>query len=186
MTPKIKLFTLWTLGLLALDQATKAATRATLAPYREEFSVIPDFFSIAHAQNKGAAGSILADFEHRLLFFFAFTAVAVAVLAWGLRHMRADDRLGATAVGILMSGVLGNLVDRVLFGQVTDMFKVYAGFEPLKSWAVETFGTYVYPIFNVADIAIWVGVGLYALGFLLQRDQELPKEDLGPPIDLDA
>lgn len=181
MTPNARLFAITSGGVLALDQVTKALTRAYLRPYKDEIELIPDFLAIAHAQNKGAALSAMADWEHRLWFFYVFTAIAAVVIVWTFRQLDAGERLAAGMLGTLLGGALGNFVDRVVAGQVTDMIKVFAGRDPLKSWAIETFGTNVYPIFNVADIALWVGVIGYALPWLWRKDAAA-----GPPGDLDG
>lgn len=180
MTPNARIFATLTVAVLAVDQLTKGLTRAYLRPYRDEVAIVPDLLSVAHAQNKGAALSAMADWEHRLWFFYAFTVVAAVVIVWTLRQLEAGERLAAAMLGTLLGGALGNFVDRVIAGQVTDMIKVYAGSEPLKSWAIETFGTHVYPIFNVADIALWVGVFGYALPWLWRKDAAAgPPQDVG-------
>ncbi|GDX80633.1 lipoprotein signal peptidase [Deltaproteobacteria bacterium] len=169
MTPKMLVFAPTAIVLLALDQATKWWVRGHIA-LRGDLPVIPNFLSISHAKNKGAAFSALDDFEYRLWVFYAFTAVAVYVLVQGFRQLRSDDRLQAFAMGSILSGAVGNFIDRVTAGEVTDMIKVFAGSEPLRGWAIAHIGTNVYPIFNVADAAIVVGVGLFAVSYFLEKE----------------
>ncbi len=190
MHPKTLAFAGTTALFLALDQFSKWLTRANLAPYRDEYVLIPNFFSFAHAKNKGAAFSALDDFEYRYHVFFTLTAVAVVVLFQGYRQLRDDDRVQGAAMGFILSGALGNFVDRLLFREVTDMFKVQwgwepgrsaliHGFEPFKGWfGWDGFGTSVWPIFNIADSCIFIGLGLFALGFLFEKDT--PAEATGP------
>lgn len=166
-----------TFGVLALDQLTKWLTREHLRERIDEFQVIPGWFAFANAQNKGAAFSALADSEHRIVIFLSFTALAVAVIAAASRLLHPGDRWPGAAVGTLLAGALGNAVDRALFGQVTDMFKVSAGSGPLREWAITNFHTNVWPIFNIADIAIWVGV----IGFPLAWLSFSPKGGEAPP-----
>ncbi len=163
MSPMTRWLVGATVGVVALDQLTKWLTRANLRERVDEVQVIPGWFAFANAQNKGAAFSALADSEHRIVIFLSFTALAVLVIAAASRLLHPQDRWPGAAVGTLLAGALGNAIDRALFGQVTDMFKVSAGSGPLKVWAMENFRTNVWPIFNIADIAIWVGV----LGFPL-------------------
>lgn len=165
-----------TLGVVALDQLTKWATRATLRERVDEFEVIPGWFAFANAQNKGAAFSALADNEHRILIFLTFTALAVVVIVVASRMLAATDRWAGAAVGTLLAGALGNAIDRAAFGQVTDMFKVSAGSGPLREWAVANFHTNVWPIFNIADIAIWVGVIGFPLAWLFLSPRGDPAE----------
>lgn len=185
MTPNTRWFAATSIAVVVVDQLTKWLVRANLRPYRDEVEVIPNLLSFAHAQNKGAALSAMADFEHRLLVFYAFTVIAAGVIFWTVRQLAPGDRLAAAMLGTLLGGALGNFVDRVVAGEVTDMIKVYAGSDPLRTWAFDTFGTNVYPIFNVADIAIWVGVIGYALPWLLRRDRSTPDDVEGSRPQLD-
>lgn len=173
MSPKAKVFLITTSAVVALDQLTKYWVRANIRPYSaaDEVSIIPNWFSISHAINKGAAFSALADFEYRLAVFFTFTAIAVVVIGVGYRMLATDDRLVSAALGTLLAGALGNFIDRAMFGQVTDMLKVYAGTEPAKSWFISHFGMSVWPIFNIADTAIWVGVIGFLLAHLFVKDR---------------
>ncbi len=173
MSPSARALLISTSGTVALDQVSKALVRANLRPPPaiDEVVIIPNYLSIAHAINKGAAFSAMADYEHRLLVFFAFTAVAVAMVGIAYRKLAPDDALLSAALGTLLGGALGNFIDRLWAGQVTDMIKVYAGSEPAKSWCREHFGTSVWPIFNVADMAIWIGVIGFLLAYLLVKDR---------------
>lgn len=168
MSPKTVIFAASSIVLLILDQLTKAWVRGHLA-LREDIPIIDNFLSISHATNKGAAFSALANYEHRLWVFYAFTAIAVGVLAHSFRQLEPGDRLQSFAMGSILSGAIGNLIDRVMAGEVTDMVKVYFGSEPSKGWCIEHFGTNVYPIFNVADAAIVVGVCIFAVASLFGK-----------------
>ena len=183
MSPKAKVFLITTSAVVALDQLTKYWVRANIRPYSaaDEVSIIPNWLSISHAINKGAAFSALADFEYRLAVFFTFTAIAVVVIGVGYRMLAADDRLVSAALGTLLAGALGNFIDRAIFGQVTDMIKVYAGVEPAKSWFISHVGMSVWPIFNIADTAIWVGVIGFLLAHLFVKDHPAGGQaDAGP------
>ncbi|GDX82804.1 lipoprotein signal peptidase [Deltaproteobacteria bacterium] len=181
MSPKARVFLITTSAVVALDQLTKYWVRANIRPYSsaDEVVIIPNWLSISHAINKGAAFSALADFEYRLAVFFTFTAIAVVVIGVGYRMIAANDRLVSAALGTLLAGALGNFIDRLWAGQVTDMIKVYAGSEPAKSWCISHFGMSVWPIFNIADTAIWVGVGGFLLAHAFVKDQ--PADS--PPAD---
>ncbi|MSQ03580.1 MAG: signal peptidase II [Myxococcales bacterium] len=183
MSPKATVFAAAAVVLLALDQVTKWWVRANLE-LRDELSVIQNFLAITHATNKGAAFSALDHFEYRLPVFYGFTAVAVVVIVQGWRELPDRDRLQAFAMGAILSGAIGNLIDRIMAGEVTDMIKVYAGFEPVQSWARRTLGTNTYPIFNIADAAIVVGVGLFVLVYIKgwgKADQTAGTPVPGPP-----
>ena len=143
------------LAVLAADQLSKAAVRATL-PLHAPRPVIPGFFNLRHELNDGAAWSILSGARWPLV------GVSVAVLALLVatrREMLSRGRLGAWSFALLCGGILGNLVDRLWTGRVVDFLDF-------------VFGTYHYPTFNVADSAICVGMALYLLDALLGGAQK--------------
>ena len=132
--------------VVALDQLTKWWVRGTVQLY-ESHVVIPSFFSITHLQNPGGAFSLLArlDDAYRIPFFLVMTALAVAALLYFLHEIQAHQKALLFAVAGVLGGAIGNLIDRVAIGAVTDFLDVY--------W-----GRYHWPAFNVADSFITVGV----------------------------
>jgi signal peptidase II len=172
-----------TLGVLALDQGSKWLTRAVFVNPHDEYMLIPGWFGFTHATNKGAAFSSMADSPHRLPIFLTFTVVAVAVIMLASRLLHPGDRWPAAALGTLLAGALGNGIDRAVFGQVTDMIKVAAGSGPLREWALANYHTNVWPIFNVADSAIWVGVLGFPLAWAFVRDGTPREGDSSPHRD---
>ena len=171
-----------------LDQWTKHLARK-LGP-REQVDVIPGWLAFIHAKNPGAAFSMLADSPYRLPIFAVFTIATVTglVLAW--RAAEDDDRWTGIAIGLFLTGAVGNAIDRATFGYVTDFVKVYAGSGAVKDWAVAQFGTNVYPIWNVADAGIVVGVPLYVLATVFKKDHpqaaEPPEHDTRDPLGADG
>jgi signal peptidase II len=109
---------------------------------------VTSFFNLVHARNPGAAFGFLAGASEsfRAPFFFTVTIVAFAVI--GMLVVKALDRqlLYVSGLGLVLGGAAGNFVDRIRFGYVVDFLDVY--------W-----GSFHWPAFNVADIAITVGVG---------------------------
>ncbi|MSQ00668.1 MAG: signal peptidase II [Myxococcales bacterium] len=170
MSPKSRWFLSFMLWFLAFDQGTKVLTRILLRERVDEFVIIPGWLGFSHAENRGAAFSALADSPNRMVIFLTFTAVAVVAIAAGAWMLNPRDRWPAAALGVLLSGALGNGIDRALFGQVTDMIKVSVGSGPLKEWCLEHYRTNVWPIFNVADSAIWIGIIGFPLAYLFVRD----------------
>lgn len=151
----------WKLGYLLaagavfmIDQTTKAwaVRRLRFGDIKE---VIPGFLNFAYATNTGAAFSIFDD--HGDAGRWALSAVAgvaaILVLYYFWRTPRSDDRiLGSLA--LLLAGILGNVVDRLRLGFVVDFIDVQ-------------FGSWHYPTFNVADMAICAGAGLLILDMIL-------------------
>ncbi len=160
---------------LALDQATKLWVEANLAYRLDEIVVIPGFLSIVHAQNPGAAFGLLGGLGSRHLIFGLFTLVALWVVWDMYRKQRPDALFMPIALGLVLSGAVGNAIDRIRQQYVTDFIRVYTDNPTLKAWLVDNFGTYEWPSFNVADTALVIGVGMFVIhGFFLEGSEERP------------
>ena len=149
--------------VLAIDQATKWVVVKNLV-LGEARPVIGEFFQITSHRNKGAAFGIL---QNQRWFFIVVTIAVVAGIIWYLRKMLQEGkRLLPFALSLVLGGAVGNFVDRALFGEVVDFLQ----FTFDLSW----FGNpeYIFPIFNVADSAIVVGVGLIFLDAFLSWREE--------------
>ena len=149
MKPKYKSFLITLILAVAADQASKLWARSSLRPHGT-ISVIPGYWEFRYAENPGAAFSMFTNARLAPYFFAAIAAVAVIAIVVYLWRARPDSRLFAAGLGLLAGGAVGNLIDRVAHGSVTD-FVV---------WRV---GSHVWPTFNVADAVLLVGV----LGLLL-------------------
>jgi signal peptidase II len=162
------------LGLVA-DQGTKAWVVATLVPGLDEVQIIPSWFSFVHARNPGAAFSM---FEGQRALFLVVTLIAIPVLLDLVRRQERTARFLPLTLGLAFAGVVGNGIDRLARGgEVVDFLKVYAGREPLQSWFVHNVGTYVWPIFNVADSMLVVGVTLFLSYWLFERESDSAPDD---------
>lgn len=141
------------------DQFGYTPTQRIVRPPRE---IVPGFFEMRYAENCGAAFGFLNDetsVAKNALFYGAAVGCAI-LLAW----MYATGRGGpafALAVPLVVSGAIGNLVDRLRFGYVVDFIRFYG-----ENWQ--------YPTFNVADIGITVGVGLLIIDGI--RESKLDRE----------
>ena len=139
-------------AVVVLDQATKAMIRA-FVPLHDRIVVVPGCFDITHVKNTGAAFGLFAGatspYRPILLNAVAF-AVFLLVLVYAFRSPVHWKRLQLALAGIL-GGAVGNLVDRIGAGSVTDFLRVHLA----DRWE--------WPSFNVADSAITVGVVLLAL-----------------------
>lgn len=165
-TPKYTLFWGTFLFGLVLDQITKWYVYTQLVENVDEIPVIPGFFSIVHAQNPGAAMGMLSTYEYRYVVFLVFTVIAVVVIVDMWRKLHPTDRFTAFILGLILSGAVGNGIDRVHKQTVTDFLRVYTEVPSLKMWLIETFGTNEWPSFNVADSALVVGVALFFVQYL--------------------
>lgn len=147
--------------VVAVDQATKWLAESTLTPYVPER--VAASLNMTLKYNEGAAFSFLADAGGwQRWLFAAFALVMSAVLVIWLLRLRAQERLMAAAIALVVGGAVGNLIDRVLTGRVVDFIDVSLPFIPLAMFNP-------WPAFNVADSAISVGVVL--LLFASFRDE---------------
>lgn len=146
-----RLFLLLAIIVLVADQATKVAATAWLLP-AGEITVIPGFFDLSYTLNTGAVFGMfreMADPWRSLLLTIVplIAVVIVLVMAW-----RTEPRLlrPHAALGLVLGGAIGNIIDRLRLGAVVDFLEFYIG-------------AYHWPNFNIADSAICVGVGLLIL-----------------------
>jgi len=138
------------LGVIGLDQLTKHIVLIELQPY-VPVEVIPGFLNWTLAFNSGAAFSFLAGADGWQRWLFGVLAVGVSLMLsfWLSRTERRDWR-NAVPFALIIGGAIGNLIDRLRFGHVTDFIQVYH-----QDWA--------FPSFNVADSAISIGAVLLIL-----------------------
>ena len=149
-------------GIFLVDQTTKAWAVRRLR-FGDDISVIQGFLNFAYAHNTGVAFSMLDDHGDAGRWGLSIVAIVAAALVvyffW--RTPRTDDRiLGSLA--LLLAGIAGNVTDRLRLGFVIDFIDVQ-------------FGSWHYPTFNVADMAICVGAGLLIIDmFFVKRKERTP------------
>ena len=129
--------------ILILDQATKFWFERHLDP-GDFVPVIDGFFNLTLAHNYGAAFSFLASMGGWQRWLFSAIALAVIVVALRLLWKHSRQTLFALSLTLILSGALGNLIDRSLWGYVIDFLDFYLG-------------TWHWPAFNIADTAICLG-----------------------------
>lgn len=145
-------------GLISLlDQYTKYLIRRDM-PLYESTPVIRGFFNLTHVSNSGVAFSIGADTQSEWprYFFILVSGFAILALIVIYRDLTAEDGLLKTAFIMILGGALGNLIDRLMFGKVTDFLDFY--------W-----GGHHWPVFNVADSCITIGVGIVLTSWILSK-----------------
>jgi signal peptidase II len=146
--------------IFLLDRFTKWLIETRVALF-ETHTVIPGFFAIVHTKNQGAAFGFLNDsaasWRGPLLIGLSMAAlIVVAGMLWRPGRLDRWTMLGLTSI---LGGALGNLVDRIAAGQVTDFLDFYVG-----NWH--------WPAFNVADSAIVIGGGLLLLSLIAPRSEQ--------------
>jgi signal peptidase II len=151
---------LLSLAIVVVDQATKVYVMETMRLH-ESIPVITNLFSITYIRNPGAAFGFLSSSSSSFRFvFFGLTSIfAVGLLGMILVRMPKDDWMGRLSVAGILGGAIGNLLDRLRYGEVIDFLDFYIN-------------GYHWPAFNVADSAITVGVVFLILHFALEKESE--------------
>lgn len=142
--------------IIVVDQVSKAFIRKWL-PVGESLRVIGDFFKITHVENTGAAFNSLAG--NRFILIMVPLILMAGCGFYILRH-RNERRIVYVSMTMIIAGGMGNLIDRVFFGSVTDMFD-FSVFPP---------------VFNVADICVTSGCVLLIFGILWENGRKRSNE----------
>ena len=147
-------------AVILLDQITKLAVNRFL-DLHESRTLIPGLLSLTYVRNRGAAFGILSDasLPHQPLLFSLVSFAALAGIVGYALWLPPHERLSQAALGLVIGGAVGNLLDRARHGYVVDFVDVF--------WK-----THHWPAFNVADSAITTGVGLVVLDMLLSASRE--------------
>ena len=141
---------------MLLDQIIKLLVTKNMNLF-QEITIIPKFFSLYYLKNTGAAFSI---FGNKILFLIIISIISLIVLKNYIEKLKRVTNLTIISLGIMLGGIMGNLFDRILYKSVID----YLSFE---------FFGYGFPIFNIADIGITVGVFLMLIEMLLEKKRRL-------------
>jgi signal peptidase II len=146
-------------GILLLDQWTKCLIVQKLTLY-QRVEVIQGFFNIIHVRNTGGAFGIFGGEKGGLgsILFVVVSLIAIGSLVFLFIKLGENEKTLALSFSLVLSGAIGNLIDRLRYGEVIDFLDFYLS---STHW----------PAFNVADSAICIGIGLMALE-LLKRDKK--------------
>lgn len=140
------------LAVVILDQFSKYIVVENMA-LGESIPIIEEVFHLTYILNPGAAFGM---FAHNRLFFIAIAVIVIGIIIWARREILASPLEVKAGCGLFLGGAIGNLIDRAWQGLVIDFFD-------FRIW----------PVFNIADIAICIGVGLIIWNLLkteLKRD----------------
>ena len=164
MSKKYKTLLLIIVGMVFLDQATKLYIDSNMELH-QSIQVIKNFFQITYIRNSGAAFGILSGFKSPwlTLFFVLISVVAIGIIMFYYYKTPENQRLTLVSFALIMSGAIGNFIDRVFYGEVIDFLYFH--------WY-----QHYWPAFNVADSCITIGVSLllwnmfFPEAFLKTRD----------------
>jgi signal peptidase II len=148
-------------AIVALDQATKMYIHTSFTE-GEQINVIANYFDITYVRNNGAAFGLGGNMPATLrsLFFLSVPPAVMLIILTMLWSTPSKQKLQVTALSLVFGGAIGNYIDRIRFGYVVDFLDFH--FRNLYTW----------PAFNVADIAIVVGVCMIIYEILLEWRQE--------------
>ncbi len=152
---------------LILDQLSKLVVVDTLPPY-EPVSVLGDVFRLTYIHNRGAAFGLTLGGP---VIHTVVAIAALGLLGWMLKNLPTTARLQRSALAMVLGGAIGNIIDRIRLHEVIDFFDV--GFGDLR-----------WPVFNVADS--FVTVGILLLAFTYSRVQDTPPAEAADAPEPDA
>lgn len=143
--------------VVLLDQITKMMVLRTI-PLYERIVAIPGFFNLTHVRNPGGAFGFLAQngavWRHWLFLGASFFALGIILYFYHQTPKTLPWLAGSLAM--IFGGAVGNMIDRIRFGEVVDFLDVYIA-------------SYHWPTFNIADSAVSVGIGIFILHILLKK-----------------
>ncbi len=153
-------YLLISLACLVLDQWTKWLVEVHLSDHAS-IEIIPGLLNFTHVQNTGVAFGMFAARGNATgtLILTVLGLGALAFVGYYFRVVSQRDRILLVALSLILGGAVGNLLDRIARGAVTDFVDFY-------------YGTYHWHTFNVADTAISIGIGLMILGSFRQPRAE--------------
>ncbi|MFC0524064.1 signal peptidase II [Pontibacillus salicampi] len=138
--------------IVALDQGTKWLVIQQME-LGERIPVLEPFLYLTSHRNTGAAWGIL---EGQMIFFYIITAIVIAGVVYYIQRFASTSKLLGVSLGFILGGAVGNFIDRIVRKEVVDFVDTYIG-------------SYNFPIFNVADSALVVGVGLVFIVTILDE-----------------
>jgi signal peptidase II len=149
--------------ITVLDQVTKYIVRLDFA-LGEAREVIPGFMDLTYLRNTGAAWGMLGGRNGSLIVLSVIMLLLLVIFRKSFLADTLDHRI---ALGLMLGGITGNLIDRVRLGWVTDFLDFYIG-------------RHHWPAFNVADAAICTGVGIYILStwLIARREARMERREL--------
>ncbi len=151
--------------ILLADQWTKYAVQQRLVLY-QKVEVIQGFFNLVHVRNTGGAFGILGGEKGGLgsLIFVAVSLAAIGSILFLYFRLKEDEETLSLSFSLVLSGAIGNLIDRLHYGEVVD----FLDFHVLS---------FHWPAFNFADSAICLGIGFMALELLIRDRKKAPNHE---------
>lgn len=146
------LYYLIAIVVIAMDQLTKWVIVKTMELY-ESIPVIENFFFITSSRNKGAAWGILQD---QMIFFYVVTLIVIVGVVYFIQKYAKESIWLGIGLSLILGGAIGNFIDRIFRNEVVDFLHFYIF-------------NYDFPIFNVADSCLCIGVGCIIIATLIDE-----------------
>lgn len=146
--------------VIALDQLTKWMIVKKME-YGESIEIIENLLYITSHRNRGAAWGIL---QGQMWFFYIITIAVIIGIVYYIQKMAKESILLGVALGLMLGGAIGNFIDRVARQEVVDFVHTYIF-------------SYSFPVFNVADAALSIGVGLLVIHMFLEEKNAKEKDN---------
>jgi len=148
------------LFIILFDQVTKWVI-VNYMELGQKITVIENFLYITSHRNRGAAWGIL---QGQMWFFYVITSIVVVILVVYIQKLRPHQKLFGISLGLMLGGAIGNFIDRIFRKEVVDF---------VDTWIF----TYDFPIFNIADSALVIGVGLILILTLFEGKLDKEKNE---------
>jgi len=165
-TAKVELIVL--ASVLAFDLLTKGIVQATM-DYGQQIDIIPNFFSFNFVMNAYAGFGFdffISNATARRIVFLIFTAISVVAFFIAMYKFRHKHWLARVTFALIIAGALGNMFDRAFMVMPLEAGPNYAGLYGVRDFIRFDFGSRTFPIFNIADMALVGGVGVFAVYFI--------------------
>ncbi|MBM4307299.1 MAG: signal peptidase II [Deltaproteobacteria bacterium] len=155
--------------IVALDQYTKYEVQQRIHLH-QSIKVINGFFNLTHLRNTGGAFGILGGQKGGIssLFFLILPLAAVGIILYLIYKLKEHERILSLSLSLILSGAIGNLIDRIRYREVVDFLDFYLF-------------SYHWPAFNIADSAITIGIGLMILELLIHDRKGSTKQQAPNP-----
>ncbi|MFD1735745.1 signal peptidase II [Bacillus salitolerans] len=141
--------------IIILDQISKWLV-VKYMELGESITIIPNLLYLTSHRNRGAAWGIL---QGQMWFFYIITVIVIIGIIVFIQRLKSTEKLMGTALGLMLGGAIGNFIDRLFRKEVVDFINTYIF-------------TYDFPIFNIADSALVIGVGLFFIHTIMEGKKE--------------
>jgi signal peptidase II len=170
-----KIFTILAVSIIILDKLTKVLVKKTFMP-GESVHILGNFFKLTFIENRGIAFGLFSDWNHPVkaaLFFLL--SIAALVFISNIYIKSNKSKLIQISFGLIFGGAFGNIYDRVIYGRVVDFmnfdfFNINIPAFQLLGISFNGFQMYRWPIWNVADASITIGVMIIMILTFLKKD----------------